>query len=291
MPERSLRCSGQSVGHEERAVGGDPLAGLEAVENLPKSVLQQADLNRAAGEAVAIGRHPRRHRVVALADDPAFRDGRRFDGFTRADDEGGEHLRPQLVLRVVNFGADLDTMSIWADRSRDIGDFAFEYPLWKCRHLDLDVLSQAKLRNLGLGDARQHPHGRHVGDGIRCRRIAGLHVKPHGRIACRHPASHRTWDRHLRVDAVSGNDLVHLCVGLAKDACRVAGGVIVALGRLMVGDRLFHVLLRPLPLPRRAPGLASRLWLSVRAVPQLELECPRRCSDRGCRCRTELDPS
>src|SRR6516162_9013455 len=75
VPDRSLRRRGQGIVHKQRAVSGDTLAGLEAFENLPKSVLLKADLDRSLGKAAAVGRHPYGHGAVTLADDARFRDG------------------------------------------------------------------------------------------------------------------------------------------------------------------------------------------------------------------------
>src|SRR5215472_11852995 len=63
---RSARRGGERVAQEQRALGRDQLAGLQACENLVIAVALHADLHGALGEAAAVGRDPHGHRAVAL---------------------------------------------------------------------------------------------------------------------------------------------------------------------------------------------------------------------------------
>jgi hypothetical protein len=72
--------------------------------------------------------------------------------------------------------------------------------------------------------------------GIRCRRIAGLHVKAHRRVACRHPASHRARHRHYGLAGVlmavdEGFELNVLGLNIGIDAAAPALKL-PAIGRL-----------------------------------------------------------
>src|SRR5580700_3118490 len=91
---RSLRGARQRVTQKNCAVASYLFARFQAVENLVKAILLQADFDRALGEAVTVDGHPRGRRAVAFAHDAAFRDRRRLELIARANDESRKHLRP-----------------------------------------------------------------------------------------------------------------------------------------------------------------------------------------------------
>ena len=113
--------------------------------------------------------------------------------------------------------------------------------------LDLHLLPDAERRAVGLGDVGQHPHGLDIGDRIRRRRVARLHIESRRRIARRDPAGDRARHHQRRIGAALGNDGVDLGVGLAEHPHRVARRLQIAFGGLLVGGRLLDVVLRHRP--------------------------------------------
>ena len=121
------------------------------------------------------------------------------------------------------------------------------------RDLDLQRLPDPIGRRVGLGNIGEQPHGRDVRDRVWRRRVAGLNVKTRPGIARRDAARDRAVDDQDRIDFPFFDHPVHLGVGLAEDAHRVAGRSQVAFRRLLVRRRLLVLLLRP------GPGLVQGL--------------------------------
>ena len=79
---------------------------------------------------------------------------------------------------------------------------------------------------------------------VRSRRIARLHEQSRRCVARRYPAVDRARYDKRRVGLAIGDDAIDFGVGLAEDAHRVAPGAQITFGGLLVGNRLFQIVLR-----------------------------------------------
>src|SRR5215471_16988223 len=130
----------QQIAEKDRPLGRDQLSGLQAFENLPVALVLQADLDRAAGEATAIGRDPYRLGAVAFPHHTGERNRNGAHRVASADHEIREHPRPQFVLRIFDLGTDQDPAGIRIDHRCDGDDLPFEHTIRKRTDLDFDLL-------------------------------------------------------------------------------------------------------------------------------------------------------
>src|SRR6202035_2832827 len=110
-----------------------------------------------------------------------------------ADDEIREHARTQLMLRIIDLGADRDTAGIGIDSRPDKGDLSVKIAAGKRVNPDADLLSGAERRTVVLGNVRQHPLRIEVNHRIGRRRVARLHIESGRGIPSRDPAADRAW--------------------------------------------------------------------------------------------------
>src|SRR6266446_5402007 len=178
----------QGVAQEQCPFGGDQFPGLQSLKNLVDPVLLEAYLDRPLHQTLAVGRYPYPPRPVAFADHAVEWNGRRTDGHARTDHEGREHPGPQFMLGVTDFRAHRDPTGIRIDRRPDIDDLSAKQPARIRLHRDIERLSQAEERKVGLGDVRQHPHDRDVGQCVRRRLGARLREEAGGSISRCHPS-------------------------------------------------------------------------------------------------------
>src|SRR3989442_11595342 len=138
--ETSAPSRVEGIAEEQRALGGNELADLQAVGDLPVAVALQADLHRPLGEPTAVGGDPHRHRAVAL---PHHAVERNRDGAHRiagANHEVRKHAGAQFVARIADFGTHEYPTGARVDDRADRGDLPVEHAVRKGDGLDLDPL-------------------------------------------------------------------------------------------------------------------------------------------------------
>ena len=88
-------------------------------------VVLQADLDRTLGEAAAVGGDPHHHGAVAFPCHAGERQGKRSNRIAGLEiTNSGEHARPQLVTRVLDFRAHQHAARARIDRETDRRDAA-----------------------------------------------------------------------------------------------------------------------------------------------------------------------
>ena len=188
-------------------------------------------------------RDPDRHGAVAFADDAVERHRQRAHWVADLDHEVGKHAGPQFVARIFDDGTDQNPAGVGVDGEADRVDAAFEHVVRIGWDLDLQRLPDPIGRRVAFRHVGEEPHGRDIGDRVGRGRVAGLDVEPRCRVARRDAARDRAVDDQDRIDFALLDHPIHLGVGLAEDAYRVARSAQVALRGLLVGDRLLELLL------------------------------------------------
>src|SRR6516164_4825722 len=102
----SRACGGQHIAEKNCALGRNEFARVHAVENLAIAIVLVTDFDGSPRETPSVGRDPDCLATVAFAHHATKRNRRRTNRRADTDEKIREHARTQLVLRVLDLGAD-----------------------------------------------------------------------------------------------------------------------------------------------------------------------------------------
>src|SRR6202048_1442078 len=238
-----LSSRDELIAQEDSAVAHDDFVWLQAIKNLSPAILLKADFDGSPQETVPVPGHPNGHRSVTLPNDALNGHRGGTYGISNPNDKARKHSRSQLMLRIIDFGANKLPMGIGVNHRAQCRDMAFEHRVGIGRHPHFGLLAKLVGWSVRFNDIRDHPHCGQVGDCIRSGSDTRLSEQPGGGVAGDDSSGDRARYNKRGIDFAFGEDLFDFSIGLAKDANGISCGLEVAFGSLLVRRRLIEILL------------------------------------------------
>src|SRR5882672_6914715 len=185
---------------EQRALGDDPLAGLQIADYLDEVAIAEAGLDLTQLDRLVRMRNPDPD-LVAFIDQRLLRHPDRRMVARRIDGDVGEHFRLQQEILVVDGGADHEPACRWIDRGGDVIELRRERTARQRQHVEGHLLPDRDIRGIGLADEGRHPDGGEIADHIDGVAGPGVDVLARADLALNHGAGDRRENGGLRIDA------------------------------------------------------------------------------------------